>query len=1305
MASHLALHRRRGLARPVVAAVLAVALLAPAAAGARQFSSGSLIIPASMEYQSNDGILASYAMVYVALWRNASRAKKVTFYWVVEPRKLSQYRCDTGTSALPQYSPTYNDNDGCDIYVRRDAGQPVSLLGPTGDLSAPFPIWDITYQSGFGPVRGSGTHNINPATTVVKYLGGAWVVDATDREEFLKMLDEEPALARFHKNGTTSPNYVNIHSANANFDGSVASFVKDKPPRLAVTGSAQVSFLLNVLGNAGLCQPDTIPNCGGTFADPSFTSGLVYDFYANSEDLLGSVSGCNRGRINCVVNGANYGGLWASDTAPNLISNQGASNLTAFLELRGNVLMAQYDAIQVLENKVATGTYQTTAGIRDFSPNVDSAEDCNDQTLPGTAKFHSSGGECLVLEAANQPWAQSGNFVFDGGQGSFKAFELNGGAFETGVLPVVRVRRSNGTLTATVASGFYKDNDPDQGLILYLAGHKFDNGRLWGERLILNTLFSHLGEESPEFARSEPVGYRNTAASPITTRVYQGTYVQLPPPVSNDVLTYNAAAAQMWKFPYIAGHLYEYDVTDLTTTAQAFGSISGANWDAAAVLPGSGSEKWLKPLPASRRVFTYVNGSANLGWKRISFEQAQTRTGCWDGDGNNKCDLSEMLAVGNTAGVTSGALQLKNEATQAQALKLAMFVSQVRGSCSAHTPFVTGTPNPAPADAECDSPRQKNRARLGGVDHSTPAVVGASPYMTSGVYGSRPVVTYAGGRDGMLHAFFVSTPSTTWVDEHGNGLPSGVEGGEELWAIVPPAQVPKLAANAAMVDGTVNVIDVFGDFPYDRNGDGVIDWAPNADSTADERPNGIRRWRTVLIASAGEGESEVFALDVTSPVHPVLLWHVRGLVERDDRWDSDADGAFEAGETFDPGDLTASPADPGDPRSYALKWTDNVDVDYLTADPAKIDAMKQGRYNYQDLGETFSTAVAKVWAASGFQYLLFVATNAKEGSRGAEVFAIDVVTGRKQWQWEHPYDTDGKVPAAGVDNSIPPRMALGDIDANGSTERIYVGDLEGHVWELFSRDGRNVNFLKGTPGTARHSFPLFGTAPMTGADATPAANATTKALYSVNGTTTLSQQPLTTPIGQGRFTQVPTGHDLLLSRLALVVGTMGVDWSIAPFERGHLFVIPVHPEEATRLTEPIDLNAARDPMLRGILVETAAWDIALGVGERVFGMPRIVNNRVIFNTAFGSFSGDISATATDPGNLWIQGYSAAVSSTVTNDAKSFGGVLVVGNDVVVTTDHSIKKLGSPPDVNGGGVGARTFNRSTPAILKSWEVVP
>jgi type IV pilus assembly protein PilY1 len=1352
MATHLTSTLRRGAKLALVAALIA-ALLAPGAAeaGQRSFSSGSLIIPASIEYQSDPGVLGTYALVYVALHINAERAKagkkKITFYWAVQPTKLSQYRCDTsgaGRETLPSYGGP-NDNDGCDFAVQKDQGPPVSRVNEDNTLSSSFPIENVAYVTTFGPVRvrdaakaaltttansslSGDTHLVDSATKVVKYLGGVWLVDAVDRQDFLDLLANDSRLARFHKKGPGEPNFVNIHSANAAFRAPVVSTVADKPKRIAAIGANEYPFVVNVLENSGLCQSDTIPvtatattpGCVGTYTNGTFDSGLVLDYYADPADLLDGKGSCSKGRLNCAVNGEKYGAFWATDsTDAGMLTAARLANLSSFLDTKGNAAYVQYDAIWRVENTAfanqTTSTaddFQTTRGVAEFNPDVKSAEDCNDAKLPAGSRFLSTGGECLVLAGANQPWAQTGNFVFDGGQGSFKAFELAGGALNTGVTTVAKVK--DGPI---VSSGYYKDNDTEKGLILYLSGHKFDNGRLWGERLLLNTLFSNLVENFPELARSEPVGYKNPRVSPNTTRVYQGSYVQRPLPGSNDVLTYNPAAADKWRFPFTEGHLYEYDLGKISATGASFSGTT-RKWDAGTV--GSSSPDSMLPLPGARRIYTYVGGSANLSWKRIEFKHTEVGSSCTDADENKKCDLGELLALGNSAGVTTSGLADKGT-DDTQQKRLGLFVSQARGFCSAHSPPFTGTAIPEPTT--CDHPGQESKAKLGGIDHSTPAAVGPSKYITDKTYRERPVVLYAGGRDGMLHAFYVSpggsdAAATAWSAD-GESVPNGVTGGQELWAIVPPGQVPRLATNDAMVDGTINVVDVFGNFPYDRNNDGVIDWTPNTDEKTDERPNGIRRWRTILVASSAappsatygfRGGSELFALDVTNPLHPVLLWYLDGPVSADGRFDVDKNGVF-AGKT--------DVLDKADPSTYALRWEDKAGVDYDTTDTTVIDGMKTGRYDYRNLGLTYSTAVAKVWDGGAYKYILFASTNAVNwgkpvpdpktgvtppytptGYRGAEIFAIDLVTGRKQWQWEHLYDEDAGV---GVDNSVPPRMALGDIDANGSTERIYLGDMEGHLWELYSRDGRNVNYKLGTD-KAYHSFPLFGTPAMTGDDKTPTATDETKALYRIAGSSParLSQQPLTTPIGQGRFTEVPTANaSFLLGRLALVVGTMGVDWSIASYEKGHLFVLPIFPDTGTRLDEPIDVSDARKPMLYGVLKEKAAWQIDLDVGERVYGMPRVVNNRIIFNTAFGSFAGDLTENYNEPGNYRVMAATADNTSATKNDAKSFGGVLTIGNSVVVSTDTTIKTQDASK-LGAGGVNTKTFNRSTPAVMKSWE---
>ncbi len=91
---------------------------------------------------------------------------------------------------------------------------------------------------------------------------------------------------------------------------------------------------------------------------------------------------------------------------------------------------------------------------------------------------------------------------------------------------------------------------------------------------------------------------------------------------------------------------------------------------------------------------------------------------------------------------------------------------------------------------------------------------------------------YVGSNDGMLHAFAANT-------------------GAHRWAFMPSPSFAKLgrradpaAGHAWFVDGQITTHDVH---------DGS-------------------RWRTILIASMGAGARGLFALDVTAPDSPVLLW-------------------------------------------------------------------------------------------------------------------------------------------------------------------------------------------------------------------------------------------------------------------------------------------------------------------------------------------------------------------------------------------------------------------------------------------------
>jgi type IV pilus assembly protein PilY1 len=396
------------------------------------------------------------------------------------------------------------------------------------------------------------------------------------------------------------------------------------------------------------------------------------------------------------------------------------------------------------------------------------------------------------------------------------------------------------------------------------------------------------------------------------------------------------------------------------------------------------------------------------------------------------------------------------------------------------------------------------------------------------------------------------------------------------------------------------------------------------------------------------------------------------------------------------------------PASYANVWANHVPTDYDSTNPVVLNSIKYGRYDYRNFNRTYGTAVGTIWSGRAYRWVAFVATNSADfstatplGFRGLEVFAIDLITGQKQWQWQQRYNRQTVGLFAIADNSIPGRPALVDVDNDGSVDRLYVGDMEGHLWELSATTGKNLNYLKTTSGSP-YAFPLFGTAAMLGTGA----NQSTKDLFTPSGSPTLAQQPLTSPIGVGRFTVVPTAlTNYLKNRIAVAQGTMGVDWAIAPFENGHVYVVPAFPEAGDRLPPPITVGGSPDPRYMGIIDPNAIWDIGLGVGERVYGMPKIVDNQMFINTSIGSFTGDLTASMNDVGSTYrvTASGSTTVKTNVNTGQKRFGGVLLFGNDLVVTSDQGItrqKDGGKTP-----GVTTKVRDRFTPTSTKSWEQKP
>ena len=314
-----------------------------------------------------------------------------------------------------------------------------------------------------------------------------------------------------------------------------------------------------------------------------------------------------------------------------------------------------------------------------------------------------------------------------------------------------------------------------------------------------------------EVSRSAPVLPTITSASCVTgpscPAVVQGTF-------QRGTLTSFTTKATMpvWSFPFITGHMRAREAdgpAGITTTASAYSSGT-ILFDAAAAG---------KIPPRSNTCATPLNGTC-----RYIFTNTNTPNGTTT---FSRPTSASVLAWNDTNAPTIGALVAPS--------------ASYTGMLAAD--YITLSQNIL-------------NASLGGVDRSTAGVIQASPYTSSPL---RPTMAYFGGADGMLHAVCAGTGGTT-ASQPSSVCPSL---GTELWAFMPRVQLPLLPSNTQRIDGSVRVLDAFGDFS----------------TTAG---TGTKSWRTILVFQTGFSRAAVspaakappaaYAIDVTDPAKPVLLW-------------------------------------------------------------------------------------------------------------------------------------------------------------------------------------------------------------------------------------------------------------------------------------------------------------------------------------------------------------------------------------------------------------------------------------------------
>jgi len=232
------------------------------------------------------------------------------------------------------------------------------------------------------------------------------------------------------------------------------------------------------------------------------------------------------------------------------------------------------------------------------------------------------------------------------------------------------------------------------------------------------------------------------------------------------------------------------------------------------------------------------------------------------GTGNSSRDIVVMKSDGSFSSFTGGNSSEFSATMGVDDTEAARIINWARGQImNPGTDVITDNDDHSVDLMRTSKMRNRDGHVLGDITHARPVFVGHAPlnpgfldsqdkiagkrgyseYVNSAAYMEKTQLLLVASNDGMLHALEAET-------------------GEELWAIVPEAVLPRLPQLAKpyyeklrlpMLDLTPLAVDVF---KYDSS----------------DALNG--RWATVAIIGMRGGGNEYYAIDITDPKNPNPLW-------------------------------------------------------------------------------------------------------------------------------------------------------------------------------------------------------------------------------------------------------------------------------------------------------------------------------------------------------------------------------------------------------------------------------------------------
>lgn len=344
----------------------------------------------------------------------------------------------------------------------------------------------------------------------------------------------------------------------------------------------------------------------------------------------------------------------------------------------------------------------------------------------------------------------------------------------------------------------------------------------------------------------------------------------------------------------------------------------------------------------------------------------------------------------------------------------------------------------------------------GDVLHSRPAVVN---YNRNG--DDNDVFVFYGANDGMLHAI--------------KGASEASGGGKEEWAFIPPEFFGKLKRlrNQTPSIASVTPRDYFFDGPI-----GVY----TLDANKDGKLNAADGDKVYLFIAMRRGGRMLYALDVSDPADPKLLWKKGCSKPTGTGTDGGCDTGFdEIGQTWSQPQL-----------GYLRKWSTTL-------------ALMMGA-GYDKYAEDAQPCFISAWDSTTVTYKTGVvppvpmdSTNCPPSggstatgtrSMGRGIFILNAVTGAILWR-AGP-DAGANAQVTGMDYAIPGDLAVMRNRANtsgraadigtesvpiGYMDRIYATDTGGNVWRFDVADTSTTPAFAVTKLASIAVAPLSGTHP------------------------------------------------------------------------------------------------------------------------------------------------------------------------------------------------------------------------------------